>query len=56
MLKVARGSVARLKRIMAIKQCSQEQALDFAISCGWLAAEKMEAKRLANLPNAQIRK
>lgn len=37
---------------MEIRQCDQEQAMDFAIACGWLGAEKLAmAKGISKNPN-----
>lgn len=43
------GSMNRLKRIQDLKNFeTPEDALDFCISLGWLAAEKQEIIRTAN--------
>ena len=36
---VSKGSRNRLERIMELKDCTESDALDFAISMGWLIAE-----------------
>jgi len=38
--KLSDGSLDRLKRIQELRKCDEIQALEFAISVGWLAAEK----------------
>jgi len=37
---LSHGSLSRLKRIQELRKCDEIQALEFAISVGWLAAEK----------------
>ena len=39
-IKLSKGTLARLERIKELKGYSKEEALDFAIAIGWLAAEK----------------
>lgn len=34
------GAQNRLKRIMELRNCDKNAALEFALSVGWLAAEK----------------
>ncbi len=43
--RLSKGTRDRLKRIEELKKYTTEQALEFAISIGWLAAEK-QAKEL----------
>lgn len=35
----------RLERIMELKACNRQDALEFAISCGWYGAEKLDAMK-----------
>jgi hypothetical protein len=37
---VSPGSIPRLRRIQKLKGYTEQQALDFCISLGWLTAEK----------------
>lgn len=37
---LSQGTLNRLKRIQEIKGYDEKNALEFAISCGWLSAEK----------------
>lgn len=37
---ISGGSFNRLKRIQELKKYTEKEALEFAITCGWLAAEK----------------
>lgn len=37
---VGSGTLNRLKRIQELRNCSPREALEFAISTGWLVAEK----------------
>lgn len=50
---ISSGSMARLKRIMDLRNCSQKEALEFALTCGWLGAERLaEEKRLYTMGKA----
>ncbi len=42
---LAGGSYSRLLRVKKIRQCSTQAALEFCISTGWLAAEKLNRDR-----------
>lgn len=45
------GSRKRLQRIMKLRNCNIKEALDFSISTGWLAAERLAAARaLSGIP------
>lgn len=51
-VRLSKGSTERLRRIMEIRQCDKWQAMDFAIACGWLGAEKLAmAKGSSKNPN-----
>jgi hypothetical protein len=43
-LGVGSNSVSRLKRIMVLRKCNAIDALEFALSVGWAAAEKRGQK------------
>lgn len=40
---LSKGSMLRLQRIMELKKCNTEEALDYCISTGWLAAERRKS-------------
>lgn len=39
-ISIPQGSIARLKRVMELRKCTESEALDYCISMGWFAAEK----------------
>lgn len=39
------GSRGRFKRVMELRKCSEIEALNFCISVGWAAAEKIAADK-----------
>lgn len=42
-----RATQDRLGRIQQLRKFNVDEALEYAITCGWLAAEKMEERRVA---------
>lgn len=49
-LTLSKGSKLRLKRIQDLKNCSELQAVEYALSVAWLVTERQETKKKSKLP------
>lgn len=47
---LSEGTKGRLVRIQELRKCTEQEALDYAISTAWLVAEHKDTKRRLKLP------
>lgn len=47
------GGMSRLDRIMELRQCSEIEAFEFAMTAGWLTAEKLQMAKERRMAKPQ---